>query len=186
MQFSLRTVFLLITVLAVFFASLGFPRPLVASLVYSFAVAALALGAIAAVCYRDLTRAGWAGFSIVVFIYFLVTLWARTPDNPMLVVMMPSQSTQLITDWAVDWLYLQIHSFDQSAPITTGTMSPMLAGIANHPQLYKLAPTYSAFWTIGHAGVGLMLGACGALFATWLASARSTEGISKKALLIRP
>ena len=73
-RFSVRTLMLVIVVLAVAFAGLRSPSPLWANLWFSLALAALTLSVPAAVYRRGEQRAFWVGFATCGWVYFVLSL----------------------------------------------------------------------------------------------------------------
>jgi hypothetical protein len=140
MQFSLRSAFLLTTVLALFSAGVALPNPIIACLIYTLVMMCLAFVAIEAVCSRDLMRARLLGFSIAAYTYCAVTLWGRTSELPAILVAIPPQSCAL-TQFMVDSMYILIHVDDRSASLGWTSIGPN--SMIQAP--YKLSNSYAAF-----------------------------------------
>jgi hypothetical protein len=69
-RFSLRTLLIFTAGVAVVFASLKYPAPIVGDLYYTIGLLTIALSALAAILIRGPNRAKWIGFVLLFAVYF--------------------------------------------------------------------------------------------------------------------
>jgi hypothetical protein len=156
MNFSLRTLLIIVAGLSVLIASLVYVNPFVGDIYYTLGLLTIGLAIILAVYRSGPNRAYWVGFLILFGGYFCHTVWPSEIRTTWLAFSddFGMRTPGLITNRLLALCFEGLHG---GMP-DTGFPGPRSRRSA-------LAEQYVSFLIVGHTAIAALLGCCGGLVA---------------------
>lgn len=157
MHFSIRTLFLFTTAVAVTVASLSYASPIIGDLYYTLGLLTIAFATLAAIYRRGPQRAYWVGFVVLFAGYFCHTVWPselRGTWN-----MMQQIGNLGVTTSGISTTRLLNGGFEvlHGSTISSSRMRPYNPGSRFNSDVEK----YMAYMTIGHTAIAFLFGVIG-------------------------
>lgn len=164
MNFSLRTLLLIMAALSVLFASFVYVGPFVGDLFYTLGLFLVCFALIFAIYRQRESRAYWIGFFILFTAYFCHTVWPAEIRTTWIAF---SNDFGLRTPGIISSRFLAlcfqgIHGDIPSMRALTPGRGPN-----------AIAENYIAFMTVGHTAIAILLGICGGEISKRLAIAQN-------------
>ena len=156
MRFSIRTLLLFTTAVAVTVASLTYANPIIGDLFYTLGLLTIAFSILAAVYRRGPQRAFWVGYLLLFAGYFCHTAWPIELRSQWMIMMeFDSPAPGIATARLLSWSFEVVHSV------------PRFGSSFSTPN--SMGEQYLAFMTIGHIAIAMLLGIIGGVVASRIA-----------------
>lgn len=149
MRFSLKTLVLFTSLLAIALGGLSYANPLLADLFYSAAVASMLVGVVAAVARKGVQRAFWTGFSIAAAAYMWLTLYPMEAVKNYLILLNNPQVT--ISAYGMNLVTTRLLA--KTYGLFKDTPMSGLGGYSAGDYMER----FTAFMVIGHCSLAVLL-----------------------------
>jgi len=193
MRFSLKTMLVATTAVAVTCYSLLYATPWLGDFYYTAALATIMLGIVAAIQRQGERRAFWLGFSLVAATYVWFSIQpslSRLPTSSTLSMQLAGidlQDPQLVTSKLLQICYehyclsdkgpgtLNSNAYTRYRQVAPGQVIPQYVV---SPRFQQFDSNRVAFVTIGHASLALVFGWLGGVASRRMYRSRTTQSVS--------